>query len=306
MNDIRLGDLMESSPIGYDRASVVLIGFPSDIGVERNGGRAGAAQAPSRLREHLRKFTPHPEHAQAHMALLKTVHDAGDLELSGRLEDDQQMLGTAVAKALNDHKRVIVLGGGHETTYGHFLAYADSRRSVSLLNRDAHPDIRPLRDGEGHSGSPFRQALEHPSEAATDYTVAGLQPQSVAPEHLEYLRGKRASYFWSNEIDEVAVRGIYTGVVVPTMVSVDMDVVDQAFAPGVSAPNPRGINPGVLCEVGYQAGLSRFVDSFDVVEMNPLYDADGRTARLAALCVWWFTVGLALRDAADAGRSASS
>jgi formiminoglutamase len=291
--DIRVGDIIYSD----DKAQteVVLIGFPSDEGVRRNGGRPGASKAPELIRSLFKKLTPHPELFDEHVAVLKSIHDVGDIEVTGNLEEDQLKLGNLVESVLAANQIPIILGGGHETSFGHVLGYYQHRNKISVINWDAHPDVRPLKEGLAHSGSPFRQALDLGRGTVIDYTVAGLQPQHVAREHLEYLNLRKSAWFMAEDIDKVAIQGIFHGVTRSTMVSIDMDVVSQTFAPGVSAPTAGGITDRQLFEIAYQAGLHKLVRSFDLVEVNPDFDKDYQTVRLAAVALWWFTVGLAKR-----------
>lgn len=291
--DIRIGDIVYSN--AKSPTEVVLIGFPSDEGVRRNGGRVGAARAPELIRSIFKRLTPHPEHFDDHVAVLSSMHDVGDVDVSGDLEADQQLLGSLVGSVLESNQIPVIIGGGHETSFGHVLGYDQLRQKVSIINWDAHPDVRPLKDGHSHSGSPFRQALELGRGTVLDYTVAGLQPQHVAREHLQYMNSRKSAWFWAEELDRVAVQGIFHGVTKSTMVSIDMDVVNQAYAPGVSAPTAGGITDRQLFEIAYQAGLHPLVRSIDVVEVNPEYDQDMRTVRLAAMALWWFTLGLAKR-----------
>lgn len=291
--DIRIGDIVYSN--AKSPTEVVLIGFPSDEGVRRNGGRVGAARAPELIRSIFKRLTPHPEHFDDHVAVLSSMHDVGDVDVSGDLEADQQLLGSLVGSVLESNQIPVIIGGGHETSFGHVLGYDQLRQKVSIINWDAHPDVRPLKDGRSHSGSPFRQALELGRGTVLDYTVAGLQPQHVAREHLQYINSRKSAWFWAEELDRVAVQGIFHGVTKSTMVSIDMDVVNQAYAPGVSAPTAGGITDRQLFEIAYQAGLHPLVRGIDVVEVNPEYDQDMRTVRLAAMALWWFTLGLAKR-----------
>ena len=291
--DTRIGHILDAGP--RSDAEVVLIGFPSDEGVRRNGGRPGASKAPELIRSIFRQLTPHPECFEQHCGIIGKIRDAGDLRLTGNLEEDQQNLGKLVESVLAENQIPIILGGGHETSFGHILGYHQQRQKISILNWDAHPDVRPLNDGLAHSGSPFRQALDLGMGTVIDYTVAGLQPQHVAQEHLEYLNSRKSAWFWADDIDNVAIQGIYHGVTTDTMVSIDMDVVQQAFAPGVSAPTAGGLTSRHLIEIAYQAGLNKLVRSIDIVEVNPDFDRDMQTVRLAAVALWWFTLGLAKR-----------
>lgn len=293
--DTRIGDIWSDNPVSLASAKVVLLGFPCDEGVSRNGGRPGAASAPQLIRSALYKLTPHAELSQQHTAILKGVHDAGDVLVSGNLEKDQQRLGKQVGQILKRGGIPIIIGGGHETSFGHILGYQNRKSKIDIMNWDAHADVRPMNDGLGHSGSPFRQAIELGETTVTHYTVAGLQPQTTSTSHIEYLKTCKASWFWAHQLDSVAVQGIYTGVTNHTMVTMDMDVVDQAFAPGVSAPNASGISSQLFLEIARRAGENKLVRSLDIAEVNPIYDRDNMTVRLAALAIWWFTVGLIRR-----------
>ena len=133
-----------------------------DAGVRRNGGRPGAALGPDAIRHALYRLTPDAEHPESFAALLDHTADLGDIDVTGDVEADQERLGAVLAPLLADGVVPVVLGGGHETAYGHFLGYVGAERDVEILNWDAHADVRNVGDG-AHSGSPFRQALEHPS-----------------------------------------------------------------------------------------------------------------------------------------------
>lgn len=292
-DDPRLGRLLGSRLGKGDPPSAVLLGFPSDEGVRRNGGRVGAAGGPKAIRSALYRLTADPRSEQF-TDLLGRTRDLGDLEISRNLESDQRHLGEALVQYLAQGAFVIVFGGGHETSYGHFQAYARAGQAVEILNWDAHADVRELKDGLGHSGSPFRQAIEHPSGSCRRYTVAGLQPQSVARAHLEYVAGHGRAV-WHEEITRETIAELYRGAAGPTLVSFDLDAVGEAEAPGVSAPSAGGLTSDLWLAAADAAGRSSAVTSADVVELNPAVDRDGQTVRLAALTVWWLLRGRAER-----------
>jgi formiminoglutamase len=189
----------------------------------------------------------------------------------------------------------IVLGGGHETAFAHFLGYVAAEQSVSILNWDAHADVRPLKNGTPHSGSPFRQALEHPSELCRSYTVAGLQPHSTAKAHAQYVAAQGGTYHWRVEVTRPLVDALFDGMEERTLVTFDLDAVDQSAAPGVSAPAVDGLDPQFWLHAAYRAGRHPHVTSVDISELNPRVDVDQRTARFAARTVWEVLRGLAER-----------
>lgn len=294
-DDPRVGTLLGRGVDTPSDARVVLLGFPSDEGVRINGGRPGAAGAPDRIREALYTLTPDPRNHTAFTDLLERTVDLGNVVLEGRLEDDQRRLGEALRPHLARGTVPVILGGGHETAFGHFLGYVAADRPVTILNWDAHADVRPLKNGRPHSGSPFRQALEHASGRCRGYTVAGLQPHSTAKAHVDYLDAHGAHYTWCDGLTENLINALYAGDPTACMTTFDLDAVDQSVAPGVSAPAVDGVSRPLWLHAAYRAGRSPHVTSMDVAECNPRVDPDGRTARLAALTVWRFLRGLVER-----------
>lgn len=295
-DDPRLGELL-GVDLGQDEpARAVVVGFPSDEGVARNGGRRGASAGPAAVREALAGLTPAAEVHATMTRLLGRTRDLGDVQVTGRVAADQERLARTLAPHLEAGAEAVVLGGGHETAYGHFLAHVRAGLRPRVLNVDAHPDVRPLRDGQGHSGSPFRQMLEHPSGACRGYRVTGLQPASTARDHLRWLEARGGGWRWRSETDRAELMEEVERLDEPALVSLDLDAVDAAFAPGVSAPCTDGLAPGPWLAAAERAGAAPAVRSLGVVELNPRFDVDGRTARLAARTVWRFLRGLAGRS----------
>jgi len=305
--DLRIGDLLQKGTAkggpeqGGGEPSFVMIGCPVDEGVIRNGGRPGASQAPQLIRKHLSKMTPPAHMRDAFAWLLRNGRDLGDVAHAG-MEEMQEDLAARLAPWIAKKVPAIVLGGGHETTYGHYLAYRDAQQPHHILNIDAHCDVRPLKNGLGHSGSPFRQVLEDVAGLCRSYHVMGLQPQSVDREHLEHIRSVGGEWNFADRTDSGTISdrlrkltgGKDGGPVV--LLTLDMDAVDQSHAPGVSAPNVSGLAKTVLLETARMAGENGRVMSMDVVEVNPFFDRDDQTSRLAALVVWHFMTGLCRRN----------
>jgi formiminoglutamase len=229
--------------------------------------------------------------------------DLGNVCCGGELEQTQEALAEVMAAILSAGAVPIVLGGGHETAYGHYLGYVRAGRQTAIINVDAHLDVRPLIDGRGHSGSPFRQALEHPIQPLPDefYVVLGAQPQAVSREHLHYVRSKGGIVHWAEETQN-QVEAVFraecqrlAGDNGSVYMTLDSDVVCQADVPGVSAPNPLGLPGQAVAACAAAAGMCLAVTSFDLVEINPSLDRDGQSARWAAVVIWHFLSGLSRR-----------
>lgn len=293
--DPRLGHLLASKLEPDEDPRAVIIGFPSDEGVRRNGGRAGAAEGPREIRRWLYRYTPCAPCPEAFEDLVAHTRDLGDLKVSGDVERDQAALGEAVAKHLQRDAFVFVLGGGHETAFGHFLGYVGADRSVSVLNWDSDVDVRELKNGLAHSGSPFRQAILHESGRCRSYAVAGVLPYSAAAKHIDFVHQHGGKHVWGFELDRERVDELYGELEVSALATFDLDAVDQAFAPGVSAPATGGMSAELWLYAAYAAGRTGAIRSCDVVEMNPRLDRDGQTAKLAAYTVWQVMRGLAER-----------
>jgi formiminoglutamase len=294
--DPRLGHLIGRDVRADHWPLAAIIGFPCDEGVRRNNARDGAAGAPDCIREALYRLTPDDD--PAFTGLLARTIDLGNLALATDLHLSQDRLGQVVAACIEHSTIPIMLGGGHETAFGHFLGYVHAGRDVAALNWDAHPDVRPLIDGHGHSGSQFRQALLHDSKRCAQYTVAGLQPHSAAAAHLKFVHDHGGRTVWRHELTKEFIDRLYAskaGRASAMMASFDTDAVDQSFAPGVSAPSTGGMTTDLWLHAAYRAGSSPHVLSIDISEMNPRFDRDGQTARLIAVTVWNFLKGMAGR-----------
>ncbi len=303
-DDPRLGELVLRSLEGLERRpDVVLLGIPQDIGVRRNRGRPGAAEAPEAIRRLFYRLTPDTG-ADVGLDQL-TIVDLGDLVAEGKsLEELHALQQRCVAELLDQGLCVIVLGGGHDIAYPNGSALA-RRGPCGILSFDAHPDVRPYPDG-AHSGSAFRQLLEELHFPAHRLAVIGLQPFAVARAHREYLlrhgthvctlpelraRGMAAT------LPELFARISETGHL-PVYASFDLDALPAAIAPGVSAPSPTGIPAEELLWAAYFLGTQPSVCLLDIAEVNPRYDCDQRTARLAAWLLASFLSGLLQRAGA--------
>lgn len=293
--DPRIGNvIVHASDIPADcRRAAVIVGVPQDIGVERNGGRAGAAQAPRAIRLALSKLTLGPL-ADGLATGEFVLADAGDIDVSGKtleqIHDEQHDIVSAILSAGHFP---IVLGGGHDCAWPTLRALESRGLPFGVINIDAHADVRPLKEGRAHSGSAFHQLLSlTPSHLlAGGFAEFGLQPHSVANAHLDFVRDHGMQVWMLDEIREHGVPAAWQrvwdacSVAQRTYVSVDMDAFASAYAPGVSAPAADGFTPAEIAPCLRHAALSGSLVAFDVVECNPVLDIDGRTAKLAAMMI---------------------
>lgn len=263
---------------------IALLGFRSDEGVRRNKGRVGAVDGPASIRSALA-----PMAAPAELL----VHDLGDTSVAdGNLEDGQERLGAAVRQALDAGHLPVVLGGGHETAFGSYTGLRASQlgqgRRIGIINLDAHFDLRagPLPS----SGTPFRQVAETERALGHEfgYAVVGISQPGNTEALFQTARELGVSYLLDEECTESRTEHVrqFTQDFIDSMdvvyLTIDLDVLPAYVAPGVSAPASYGVPLSVVLEVCRQLARSPKLAVVDVVELNPRFDVDSRTARTAA------------------------
>lgn len=265
-----------------DEAATALIGFSCDEGVRRNKGRIGAADAPNALRAALANM-PWRLPAGHHLS------DTGNIICQGeQMEAAQLKLGETVRDCLTKSVTPIILGGGHETLYGHYLGvrnYLGEEKRLGIINIDAHFDLRPY-DNEPSSGTMFRQILENDSNAG--YLVLGIQRYGNTENLFQTANALGCEYVCEDELEAVNIEDIINSFIEKydaIMVTLCMDVVDAGAAPGVSAPSPFGLAPKTVRAMIRQAVGNSKTLSFDIAEVNPSLDTDGRTVKLGAAFV---------------------
>jgi formiminoglutamase len=279
-------------PASPQQTCYAFLGFCCDEGVRRNLGRTGAHNGPAAIRKALRNLSVH--HDPGRIALF----DVGDVICpEERLESTQVMLGAKVSQLLSAGYRPIVMGGGHEIAYGHFLGIHEyckqNNRNVGIINIDAHFDLRNY-DVQGTSGTPFLQIHERlrSHEEVFKYLVLGIDESSntkalfkkaeelkVEWHTLRNFRGDNlGTIFSAIEKFVSSVEAIY--------LTLDLDAINQAYAPGVSAPSAFGLHPETIQLILRKVLQTGLVLSMDIAELCPPLDPDDRTARLAAQFIY--------------------
>ncbi|WP_342440715.1 formimidoylglutamase [Lysinibacillus sp. FSL K6-0075] len=269
-----------------DKKSAALVGFICDEGVRRNQGRVGAANGPNALREGLASLPWTFEDDQQ-------IIDVGNIVcLNHALEDAQRELGEVVATVLQKKLACVVLGGGHETLYGHYVGVRSALpkdAKIGIINIDAHFDLRPY-DEQTSSGTMFRQILEQDPHA--DYFVVGIQRYGNTRELFEKADELKVKYVYEDQMTVANQQQLsaelqhYMDQHDYILLTLCMDVLNAAFAPGVSAPSPFGLDPSTVRTILQQVTSHPHTHSFDICEVNPLLDENGRTVKLGAYFVY--------------------
>ena len=263
--------------------TTVLLGFACDAGVARNHGRVGAAEGPLAIRRALRNM---PLHECTQLA------DGGDIRCAGdELESAQQALAALVAQQLDAGRFPLILGGGHEMAWGSFaglathLAMTEGAPRVGIVNFDAHFDLR--RDTRATSGTPFLQIAQDCVARGWEFRYAcfGVSRYANTEALFERARELGVRVQLDETLDAAGGSSALTSFIADVddvYLTVCLDVLPAAVAPGVSSPAPRGVALDVLEPLIDVVCASGKVRLADIAEMNPRFDVDGRTAAVAA------------------------
>jgi formiminoglutamase len=268
---------------------VALIGLPDDTGVQLNHGRAGADLGPFGFREALHRY------ATAKPAFeWPQIVDLGDITPANTLEKTHAIVTHRAKEAAEAGLIPVAIGGGHDLTFpfvrGVQQALEPDGLSIACgLYLDAHLDVR---DQPG-SGMPFRKLIETCGIQRLD--VLGLDPHANTREHIEWFRanGGRIHPGEPDPVIDDLPHPAWTHD--NCFVSIDLDVVDQSAAAGVSAMNPAGWRSSTAALWAHDAGRRSNVRCFDIMELSPPHDEHGRTARLAVRLFCEFLRGVAER-----------
>lgn len=251
---------------------IALLGLPYDAS---SSFLRGPAKAPAAIREALHSPSTN-SFTESGVDILdpKRIRDAGDVDLSDETRA-RANIESAIQRIDYAGERPLSLGGDHSVTYPIMRGLARSHPGLTLLQLDAHPDLYPEFEGDRYSHAcPFARILE-------EKLVARLVQVGVRTMTATQLENAR--HHGVETIDMMAfAHGSLPRLDPPLYVSVDLDVLDPAFAPGVSHREPGGLSTRDVIRI--IQSLPPLVGA-DVVELNPDQDLGDISGRAAAKIV---------------------
>lgn len=277
---------MEQPIAGSSEGTIGLLGYACDEGVKRNQGRPGGAEGPGYIRQQLGKLP-------AHLNSDGQVWDLGDILCEdGAMESAQQELASKVSELVNKNVFPLLLGGGHDISYGHYRGLRNALGKgarIGIVNLDAHLDLREP-NPTPNSGTPFLQIAQDAEREGfsfhylcmgvrSDANDAGLLAR--AQEMNVSIVPRRAFVPWKKKPIKSQLQA-FLNEVDHVYLTIDLDGFSSAYAPGVSAASPMGFCPDIAMWVLQQLVSSGKLIAADIAEFNPAYDRDGQTAKLAA------------------------
>jgi len=281
------------------RLDVALIGVPFDGGTSyRPGPRFG----PRHVRQQSAIIRPyHPVLDVSPFDLLR-VADYGDLAVNPlSIEDTLQRIEAGLKTVLDQGAVPICVGGDHSILLPILRAMHKTHGPVAMIQLDAHSDTWDRYWGMKYShGTPVRRAIEEGLLDEAHVLQIGLRGQLYGPDDLDYAREHKIKMITAETVHDHGMSVIHESLKGfrghKTYFSLDIDVVDPAFAPGTGTPQVGGLSSHqILTVVRTLAGLN-FVGC-DLVEVSPQYDSAEITSLLAAnlifeqLCLLCLTAG---------------
>ncbi|MCW4020014.1 MAG: agmatinase [Candidatus Bathyarchaeota archaeon] len=258
------------------QADYVVIGVPLDV---TSTYRAGSRFAPLAVREASLNIETYSFRAGVALEELK-IHDVGDLHITGDIDETLKRIELVTEETLKNGKTPVLIGGEHTITLG---AVKGIRNGFAVLCFDAHLDLRDEYVGQKVCHATVMRRI---NEAIKPLKIIEVGTRAVCKEEIKYAKEQGVTYMTSHQIlqdgVEKAAKEINSLLADcnRAYLTIDMDILDPAFAPAVQNPEPEGLSTHVLLDL-LSKTCNRRVVGFDMVEVSPHYDT-GATAIQAA------------------------
>ncbi|HLN44218.1 MAG TPA: agmatinase [Candidatus Sulfotelmatobacter sp.] len=263
----------------FEEANYVLFGIPFDV---TSTYRTGARFGPSAIRQASLNIETYSFRSGLDIEEL-LLHDAGDLHVSADPQKTVDMVNLVVADILAAKKMPVALGGEHTVTLGIAKGLGAKASKTAIVSLDAHLDLRCEFLGLDLSHTTFMQLI---NEEVKPARIIEVGTRSVCKDELAYAKKAGIDFITSHKIIKMGSEQIINNLkkeLAPfdnVYLTVDMDVLDPAYAPAVQNPEPEGISTTALLDIVCALCDERVI-GFDVLEIVPTYD-QGVSAVVAA------------------------
>ena len=256
-------------------ADVVVLGVPFDSGVSY---RPGARFGPNHIRDSSRLLRPYNPAQDVQPFATQQVADAGDVAVNPfSIDEALRQIEAAAAPHLQSGSRLVVLGGDHTIALPLLRATAAEYGPLAVIHFDAHLDTWDTYFGADYThGTPFRRASEEGLLAKDSCLHMGIRGPLYSADDLSEDGDLGFQIAHATEMDEIGVPGMIQRMLErvgdrPVYVSIDIDVLDPAFAPGTGTPEAGGFTSRELLAIIRSLSATNLVGA-DIVEVAPAYD----------------------------------
>jgi agmatinase len=260
----------------FEEADYVIFGVPYDFSSTYH---SGARFAPLAVREASLNIETYSFRAGIDIEDLK-LHDLGDVHVAADVDETLRRVELVTKDILSSDKMAVAIGGEHTITLGVMRGVA---RNAAVVSFDAHLDLRNEYMGRSLCHTTFMRRLD---EQIKPEKILEIGTRAVCKEELDYAKKAGIEFLSVQQIRKDGIKNIVKEIhgflsdSERTYLTIDMDVLDPAFAPAVQNPEPEGLHMDVFLDILCEVCDSRVV-AFDLVEVAPHYD-QGITAIQAA------------------------
>lgn len=254
----------------FEETEYVILGVPLDA---TSTYRTGARFAPNAIRAASLNIETYSFRSGIDLEDLR-LHDLGDLHVSTSTEQTLDMLERVVKEVLDAGKTPVTIGGEHTITLGVLKGLGEKVSKTAVVSFDAHLDLRDEFMGLRLSHTTFMRRINEQLKPAK---IIEVGTRAVCKEELEYAKKVGVDFFTAQRIRKSGSEDVarqlkeklakYTNL----YLSIDMDVLDPAYAPAVQNPEPNGIEMHTLLDMLCDT-CGKCLVGFDVVEVAPNYD----------------------------------
>jgi formiminoglutamase len=273
------------------KGDIVVLGVPLS---KPSISHSGASFAPDAIRKCLNSFTTYNIEEETDIGSQKII-DFGDITMHPTsIEECHQRIYQATKEVTQSQSAplTIMLGGDHSITTSTVKAVKETKGTVGIIQLDAHHDLRNTEDGGPTNGTPFRRLIEEGHLKGEHLIQIGIRNYANAKAYHDYAIENGVTVYTMKDVRQRGISELIQTALtqleskVDTIyLSVDMDVLDQAYAPGCPAIGPGGMDPDTLAEAVQQAIQNPKVQTMDIVEIDPTLDIRDMTSRIASLLI---------------------
>jgi formiminoglutamase len=274
-----------------EKGEIAILGAPLS---KPSISHSGASFAPEAIRRCLNSFTTYNIEEETDISN-QTIIDFGDITMHPTsIEECHQRIyqSTKEITEIEAAPLTIILGGDHSITTSTVKAIKETKGTVGIIQLDAHHDLRNTEDGGPTNGTPFRRLIEEGHLKGEHLIQIGIRNYANAKAYHDYATENGVTVYTMKDVRQRPIAELIQTALtqlenkVDTIyLSVDMDVLDQAYAPGCPAIGPGGMDPDTLAEAVRQALKHPKVQTMDIVEIDPTLDIRDMTSRTASLLI---------------------
>ncbi len=263
---------------------------------------SGASFTPGIVRKLMQSYSTYAVEGEVDLRDSNVLLDAGDIHMHATdIKESYRRIEETVTTILGENKECIPLfiGGDHSISYSTLKAMNEVKTGkIGVIQFDAHHDLRNTEDGGPTNGTPFRRLLEAGVLKAEHLVQVGIRNYSNSAYYHQYAMENGIKVYTMADVKKNGIGEVIRETVEylkdkveHIYLSIDIDVLDQAYAPGCPAIGPGGMTSEQLLEAIYMLGKEESVCGLDIVEIDPTIDFRDMTSRVAVHCLLDFLRG---------------